>query len=123
MCGISVIINKKEKVDKSKILKMMDVMEHRGPDDKDFWIDKNVGFGFVRLSILDLSTNGRQPMFLNDRYIIVFNGEIYNYIELKKDLISKGYSFNSGTDTEVILAAYDHWGKDCIERFNTKSIP
>ena len=118
MCGISVIINKKEKVDKSKILKMMDVMEHRGPDDKDFWIDKNVGFGFVRLSILDLSTNGRQPMFLNDRYIIVFNGEIYNYIELKKDLISKGYSFNSGTDTEVILAAYDHWGKDCIERFN-----
>ena len=84
MCGISVIINKKEKVDKSKILKMMDVMEHRGPDDKDFWIDKNVGFGFVRLSILDLSTNGRQPMFLNDRYIIVFNGEIYNYIELKR---------------------------------------
>ena len=118
MCGISVIINKKEKIDKNKILKMMDVMHHRGPDDSDFWVDKNIGLGFVRLSILDLSKNGRQPMFLNDRYIIIYNGEIYNYIELRKDLISKGYSFNSNTDTEVILAAYDHWGKDCINRFN-----
>ena len=118
MCGISVIINKKEKVNKNKILKMMDTMKHRGPDDQDFWVDKNIGMGFVRLSILDLSKKGRQPMFLDDRYIIVFNGEIYNYIELKKELVSKGYSFNSNTDTEVILAAYDCWGKDCINRFN-----
>jgi len=118
MCGISVVINKKQKVDKDKILKMMNFMNHRGPDDQDFWVDKNIGIGFVRLSILDLSIDGRQPMFLNERYVIVFNGEIYNYIELKKELRNNGYCFNSKTDTEVILAAYDFWGKDCINRFN-----
>ena len=103
MCGFVGIASKSELEDTGSWTKIANKqIKHRGPDDLDFWVDKNVGIGFVRLSILDLSTNGRQPMFLNNRYIIVFNGEIYNYIELKKDLISKGYSFNSNTDTEVI---------------------
>src|SRR3990170_3649453 len=83
-------------------------------------IDKSyfLGLGFRRLSIIDLSPNGHQPMSYLDRYWIVFNGEIYNYIELKKELEPKGYHFKSKSDTEVILAAYDHWGVECLDRFN-----
>jgi asparagine synthase (glutamine-hydrolysing) len=78
----------------------------------------SAGFGFRRLSILDLTIHGHQPMSYLDRYWIVFNGEIYNYIELKEELQKYNYQFETGTDTEVILAAYDHWGKDCLHHFN-----
>ena len=72
----------------------------------------------VRLSIIDLSTAGHQPMFSNDnRYSIVFNGEIYNYLELKKELKDK-YSFKTKSDTEVLLAAYQVWGEECLSKFN-----
>jgi asparagine synthase (glutamine-hydrolysing) len=78
-----------------------------------------IALGFRRLSILDLSPTGHQPMsYMNGRYWIVFNGEIYNYVEIKKELLKNGYVFKSNTDTEVILAAYDHFGIDCLNKFN-----
>ncbi|MBN2524259.1 MAG: asparagine synthase (glutamine-hydrolyzing) [Bacteroidales bacterium] len=119
MCGIAGIINFTNKpVEQEKVQFMMNTLKHRGPDDEGIFIKDNFGLGHVRLSILDLSSAGHQPMFSNDgRYGIVFNGEIYNYIELKEELKSK-YSFKTRTDTEVILAAYQQWGEACLDRFN-----
>jgi len=120
MCGICGIINFNQKeVPESRIRSMMLKMKHRGPDDEGVFIDQNVGLGFVRLSIIDLSPSGHQPMISADkRYIIVFNGEIYNYIELRELLQARGYSFFSSSDTEVLLNAYIEWGEDCLDRFN-----
>ena len=119
MCGIAGIINYNNKqVEEKEIRVMMRKMKHRGPDDEGVFIDKNVGLGFVRLSILDLSSAGHQPMFSNDdRFVIVFNGEVYNYIELREELKHK-YQFKTGTDTEVILTAYQEWGEQCLDKFN-----
>ena len=119
MCGISGIINfNKRKVSKKEIRIMMQNMKHRGPDDEGIYIDSNVGLGFVRLSILDLSYAGHQPMHSHDnRYIIVYNGEVYNYLEIR-DQLSTEFNFVSGTDTEVVLAAFQKWGKDCVNKFN-----
>ena len=91
---------------------------HRGPDDDGVFTEGPAALGHVRLSILDLSPAGHQPMFLRDRYAFVFNGEIYNYIELREELTQNGYSFHTGTDTEVALAALDFWGKEALTRFN-----
>lgn len=119
MCGISGIINFNDRIVKENdIQNMMHIMKHRGPDDDGVFIDQSVGLGFVRLSILDLSSAGHQPMLSHDkRYVIVFNGEVYNYLEIREELEHK-YSFRSGTDTEVILAAYEEWGEDCLNKFN-----
>jgi asparagine synthase (glutamine-hydrolysing) len=98
---------------------MMSIMKHRGPDDEGVFIEENVGLGFVRLSIIDLSPAGHQPMFSHDdRYVIVFNGEIFNYPELRDDMKSKEHSFRTGSDTEVLLAAYIEWGEECLHKFN-----
>lgn len=119
MCGIAGIIHFDEQpVAESSIRKMMHVMKHRGPDDEGCFIEKNIGLGFVRLSILDLSAAGHQPMFSEDeRYVIIFNGEVYNYIEIKEKLKNK-YSFKSNTDTEVVLNAFIEWGESCLQEFN-----
>ena len=119
MCGLNGIINfNGQSVDKTSLTTMMKTMKHRGPDDEGVFIDGNIGFGFVRLSIIDLSIDGHQPMCnLEERYTIVFNGEIYNYIELKKEL-STEYKFRTQTDTEVILFAFEKWGKECLNRLN-----
>ena len=120
MCGINGILNlNNQPVQESPIRKMMQIQKHRGPDDEGVFIEDNVGLGFVRLSILDLSPAGHQPMFShNQRYVIVFNGEIFNYIELREELKAHGFSFKTGTDTEVLLASYQQWGEDCLHRFN-----
>ena len=120
MCGICGIINfDKQPVDENKIRTMMRLMKHRGPDDDGIFIDGNIGLGFVRLSILDLSPLGHQPMFdESGRFLIIHNGEVYNYIELREVLKKKGYNFKSNTDTEVILYSYLEWGEDCLNRFN-----
>jgi len=120
MCGICGIINFDQKpVDDLKIGKMMSKIKHRGPDDEGKFIDGSNGFGFVRLSILDLSLLGHQPMFDDsDRYMIVHNGEVYNYVELREELKKAGYAFRSNTDTEVILKSYIHWGEYCLHKFN-----
>ncbi len=119
MCGIAGIINFNQKQVKEEELKlMMQKMKHRGPDDDGMYIENNVGLGFVRLSILDLSTAGHQPMYSHDkRFIMIFNGEVYNYIEIRDELKDK-YQFKTGTDTEVILAAYQEWGESCLDKFN-----
>tara|TARA_R110002073_G_scaffold72537_1_gene177537 strand:- start:545459 stop:547279 length:1821 start_codon:yes stop_codon:yes gene_type:complete len=119
MCGISGIVNFNEKsVKEDEIKVMMQKMKHRGPDDEGIFIDDTVGLGFVRLSILDLSLAGHQPMFSADKkYVIIFNGEVYNYIEIREELKDK-YQFKTSTDTEVILTAYQEWGEDCLDKFN-----
>ncbi len=98
---------------------MLDTMKYRGPNDRGIFLEGNVGLGHLRLSILDLSSAGHQPM-ANDggSLTIIYNGEIYNYIEIKEELQQKNYSFKTNTDTEVILAAYKEWGENCVERFN-----
>jgi asparagine synthase (glutamine-hydrolysing) len=120
MCGICGIINfNKKPVDESLIFSLMNKIKHRGPDDEGIYIDNNFGFGFVRLSILDLSSLGHQPMFdCSNRFMILHNGEVYNYIEIREILIKKGYKFKSNTDTEVILYSFIEWGEDCLDMFN-----
>ena len=119
MCGIAGIVNFSEKaVGSDEIAGMLKIIKHRGPDDEGTYFKDNIGIGQVRLSIIDLSSAGHQPMFSNEnRYSIVFNGEIYNYLELKEVLKGK-YSFKTKSDTEVILAAYSVWGEDCLSKFN-----
>lgn len=119
MCGISGIINNNGKpVDKNEIKKINDLIAHRGPDDEGFYFEKNFAFGHRRLSIIDLSSDGHQPMHYLDKYVITYNGEVYNYLEIKEELQKEGYRFHSHTDTEVILASYDKWGEECVNRFN-----
>jgi asparagine synthase (glutamine-hydrolysing) len=119
MCGIAGVIHLQNKnADPLMISKMLEHIKHRGPDDEGVFISENLGLGHVRLSIIDLSKAGHQPMFNEDgRYCIVFNGEIYNYIELKAAL-QDHYSFKTKTDTEVLLAAYIIWGEACLSKFN-----
>lgn len=117
MCGITgKIVFEKKEITTQEIEKMNDAIKHRGPDDGGVYIspDKCIGLGHRRLSIIDLSPLGHQPMRYLDRYEIVFNGEIYNYQESRELLKKDGYSFVSSSDTEVIMALYDKYGKDCL---------
>lgn len=120
MCGICGILAREniQKNDTELLRAMNKRLEHRGPDDEGYYEDGNISLGHRRLSILDLSEAGHQPMEYLDRYVIAFNGEIYNYIELRDVLRAEGYSFRTKTDTEVIMAAYDKYGYECFERFN-----
>jgi asparagine synthase (glutamine-hydrolysing) len=111
MCGITGIISfSNNKVHRSQLKMMSDVISHRGPDGEGQWVNEmgTVGLAHRRLSIIDLSSLGHQPMHYMDRYTITFNGEIYNYVELKEMLLLKGYIFRSQSDTEVLMALYDH---------------
>lgn len=120
MCGIAGIINfSGEPVHAPQLTTMMQKMKHRGPDDDGLFVEDNIGLGFVRLSILDLSIAGHQPMFdPSGRYVMVFNGEIYNYIEIRRLLEAKGYQFRSATDSEVLLYSFIEWGESCLEKMN-----
>ncbi|TDO26920.1 asparagine synthase (glutamine-hydrolyzing) [Sediminibacterium goheungense] len=98
---------------------LIDILNHRGPDDNGVYIDKNVGFFHNRLAIVDLSSNGHQPMLSNDgRYVLVFNGEIYNHLDVQKELIALGYTFKSQSDSETLLYGFIHWGKDVLNKLN-----
>ena len=119
MCGISGIINKNgAAVTHDEIRSINDLIAHRGPDGRGLFFGDNFALGHRRLAILDMSSAGHQPMIYHDRYVLTFNGEIYNYLELKEELSSAGYEFTSHSDTEVILAAYDKWGEECVGKFN-----
>lgn len=120
MCGICGIINRTgQSVQYENLHPMMIKMKYRGPNDEGTFCYNNIGLGFVRLSILDLSYAGHQPFQDTEkRYSLVFNGEIYNYIELRRELEQLGEVFLSDTDTEVLLKAYIQWGEACLDRFN-----
>lgn len=120
MCGISGYLHfDADRYAKADTLKKMnDLLVHRGPDADGFYVNQNVALGHRRLSIIDLST-GAQPMFSDDgNIVLVFNGEIYNYIELREELIGLGHTFTTTSDTEVVIKAYMTWGTDCQQRFN-----
>ena len=121
MCGITGFWNLDGRpVNRDELIRFTNQLAHRGPDGWDVYVDEsaNIGFGHRRLAIIDLNT-GDQPMsYADGRYWIVFNGEIYNFIELKKELESLGYQFKTDSDTEVVLAAYDKWGEDCQFKLN-----
>src|SRR6267142_230844 len=120
MCGIAGLYNLRgEPVATRQVLAMCDLIRHRGPDDRDAWTHGPIGLGHQRLSIIDLSPRGRNPMANEDGTVqIVFNGEIYNHKDLRPDLIRNGHTFRSQTDTEVIIHLYEELGPKCIERLN-----
>ena len=120
MCGIAGIFNLNgEPVSQVILRKMTSAIEHRGPDGEGFYIDSFVGLGHRRLAIIDLSPAGHQPMATEDgNYIITYNGEVYNFQELRTELERLGHKFRSKTDTEVVLHAYAQWGAECVKRFN-----
>lgn len=120
MCGITGYIRLDNKpVSPVHLKKMSDAIKHRGPDGEGQWREDNVGIAHRRLAIIDLSPAGHQPMISADfRYIIAYNGEVYNFMELRTQLESKGYWFRSQTDTEVVMYAYAEWGAEAFKRFN-----
>jgi asparagine synthase (glutamine-hydrolysing) len=121
VCGIYGIASFDAEVSSDALMRQRDLLKHRGPDDAGMWqsSDGCVSFGHRRLAVIDLSPAGHQPMVIEEgRYAIVFNGEIYNFRDLKFELEQNGYRFQSGSDTEVILIAYQAWGDRCIDRFN-----
>lgn len=120
MCGITGIWNLSgELVERDQLLSMTRSLAHRGPDGEGVYIDGPLGLGHRRLAILDLGHQAAQPMsYGNGRYHITYNGEVYNFLELREELEGKGHRFRTETDTEVILAAYEQWGADCLLRFN-----
>jgi asparagine synthase (glutamine-hydrolysing) len=129
MCGIAGIISPNPaSITTRRLKKMADAIAHRGPDGEGCWINENnsVGFAHRRLSIIDLSETAAQPMHYSSRgfpasaqrYTITYNGEIYNFPEIKEQLVSKGYAFRTSSDTEVILAAYDCFREECVQLFD-----
>ena len=120
MCGIAGLINLNgEPVSPFILKKMTDAIAHRGPDGEGQWIEGNVGIGHRRLAIIDPSPAGHQPMITGDhRYVLTYNGEIYNYCEIRTELEALGYWFKSQTDSEVVLNALAHWGPDALLKFN-----
>src|SRR5687768_17538921 len=121
MCGIAGILQADPSNFENRHLhRMMEAISHRGPEGGHSWQFENgiVHLGHRRLSIIDLSEQAAQPMHYQDRYTIIHNGEIYNYLELKTELIRAGYQFNTQSDTEVITASYAHWGEECLSHFD-----
>ncbi|NTU98577.1 asparagine synthase (glutamine-hydrolyzing) [Candidatus Falkowbacteria bacterium] len=121
MCGIAgkIYFNASSMASREELVRMSSSMIHRGPDSSGIYLDKGVGLAFRRLSIIDLSDAGNQPMCNEDEMVwIVFNGECYNYRELKQDLIARGHFFKSDTDTEAFIHAYEEYGMDFLHRVN-----
>ncbi|WP_201613134.1 asparagine synthase (glutamine-hydrolyzing) [Psychrobacter immobilis] len=120
MCGLLGIVDYKKSINASLFNEMLNSLKHRGPDDEGvevFSLDScSIFLGHRRLSIIDISSNGHQPM-LYEHLAIIYNGEVYNFKDIQQDLISEGYLFDSNSDTEVILKSYHFWGIDCVERF------
>ncbi len=119
MCGIyGFKVSSDQSFAKSNLKTMSKSLFHRGPDQSGFYLDKNIALGIERLSILDIK-NGTQPIYSNNRrYIVVHNGEIYNYKELRDELKNKGFNFETNTDTELIVNLYQYKGIDCLNDLN-----
>src|SRR5947209_2436513 len=120
MCGIAGIWERSGRpVDRDGLERMSAILRHRGPDGSGLHVDGEVGLANRRLAIVDPSPAGDQPMGLPERGLwLTYNGEIHNYVELRRELESRGAEFRTRTDTEVVLHAYAAWGHDCFERFN-----
>jgi len=121
MCGILGLINFNQTIDQEKFETMRDTMSYRGPDDNGIWLSEGqkLALGHLRLSILDPSPAGHQPRVESaHNCVISYNGEVYNYLEIRAELEKKGYTFETGSDTEVVLKAYIEYGYDCLKHFN-----
>ncbi len=120
MCGIVGMVNfDRNPVSLELLKRMTDAISHRGPDGEGVYSDGPIGLGHRRLAIIDLSAAGHQPMITEDRrYALTYNGEIYNFQELRTELERLGYQFRSRTDSEVVLYSYAEWGEKCLDRFN-----
>jgi asparagine synthase (glutamine-hydrolysing) len=120
MCGISGLVDLSGKnAEKSKIEKISSCLNHRGPDGNGLWMLENIALAHTRLAILDLSKSANQPMISkNQMYSLTYNGELYNYQELRKQLKQKGYQFSTNSDSEVILNSLIEWGTDALLKFN-----
>lgn len=120
MCGIAGILDVNSKqIDKNSLVKMTQALSHRGPDDEGYYLDNYIGLGHRRLSIIELSKLGHQPMTTDDgRLTISYNGELYNYKELRTELAKKGHNFKSNSDTEVLIYAWKEWGARCLTKLN-----
>jgi asparagine synthase (glutamine-hydrolysing) len=119
MCGFAGIVDYSAPVDASRAFEMARILAHRGPDDEGTYVAPGVALAHRRLAIIDLSADAHQPMtYESGRYVLVYNGEIYNYRELRAELEARGVRFRSNSDTEVVLAAYHVWGDYCVRRFN-----
>ena len=121
MCGIVGLVEQSASVPEKLLVEMRDTMTHRGPDDAGHWLspDSRIGLAHRRLSIIDLSPGGHQPMTdAAGQMQLAFNGEIYNFQELRRELEGLGHQFRSSSDSEVILEAYRAWGLDCLSRLN-----
>lgn len=121
MCGVAGIFNYSspdKPIRENNLINMLSVIRHRGPDESGIFTGINIGLGNVRLSIIDLAS-GQQPLCdSSGNYWIVYNGEVFNYPEIRDELLQLGYSFKTSSDTEVVVQAYAHWGSKCLERFN-----
>lgn len=120
MCGIAGIFNLNgEPASPVLLRKMTDAIAHRGPDGEGFYTDSFIGLGHRRLAIIDLTPSAHQPMATNsNQYVITYNGEVYNFLELRAELEALGHQFRSKSDTEVVLYAYKEWGEKCLDKFN-----
>ena len=120
MCGIAAVLDRSGRwVEQPELLRMTDAMRHRGPDDEGWYAGHGVGLGNRRLAIIDLTAGGHQPMSNEDGSVwITYNGMLYNYRELRRELVAAGHRFRSASDTEVIVHAYEEWGDDCLQRFD-----
>ncbi|WP_108468425.1 asparagine synthase (glutamine-hydrolyzing) [Polynucleobacter difficilis] len=120
MCGIAGMVNLDGRpVVRETLQNMTDAITHRGPDGEGHWIDGNIGLGHRRLAIIDLSPAGHQPMITGDgRFVLSYNGEVYNFRELRKELEMLGHSFRGNSDSEVVLKSIAHWGNDAFLKFN-----
>ncbi len=118
MCGINGIFSKNRLNDQGRIRTMNERIVHRGPDDEGTYVSSNIALGIRRLSIIDLS-QGHQPIFNEDgQFVIVFNGEIYNYRQLRDGLAQQGHVFKTNTDTEVIVHLFEEKGEKCLDELN-----
>ncbi len=119
MCGIAGIANKNKSIDLNLVERMQSSIAHRGPDSQSHFIENNVGLVHTRLAILDLTENGNQPMFdKTGNFVIVFNGEIYNHLQLRKELLAKGYKFKGNSDTETLLYGFIEFGEKVLTKLN-----
>ena len=118
MCGIAgIVCINNTKVVENQLKSMLNMMNHRGPDSEGFFINSNLGLAHKRLSIIDPSGHGSQPFYYLDDFVLVFNGAIYNYIEIAEELQTLGHDIKTKSDTEILLLSYISWGEECVHKF------